>query len=474
MASTRPRGYLGHTGSVTVVTHNVITSGQLPKHMGWTERGLPRRRQRPRRRRARQPERPLHHQRHVDGRPDQAAASRRVPEAGRLPRDRGAVAPSSSRSARRPTPHTHSAAKEVGLDHPVQQHDVCHSRPRGPPRAPLQLAASWWGVGIPSEDPAPRPTAPTGSGCTTATTLYNYDTDQLPALLYPLDGDRYTTGHDIAHEGGDVWAADAAVKMIESDRRLERHLRDPAGRRQGGARAGRRQLPRSGERRRRPDDPHGRGDGDRGRAGREDPGRARGHELDNTLVVLTADHGSVSVASGTSTATTSRRKDYGFFNWYYGDVENDPVCLRPAAGGPAPLIETGTSGSLHRLHAAEWPKDQSPEVGKLTGGHARPARGHRRVGARRRPLHAGFTGPLGPDEDRRRTPAWFDKHAQELVDTEAAPYGPDVIATLAGQHDVLGPGRPRRHPAGHPEIPILFAGAGLSSQDLQVPSGPWT
>ena len=34
-----PRGYLGHTGSVTVVTHNVITSGQLPKHMGWTDEG---------------------------------------------------------------------------------------------------------------------------------------------------------------------------------------------------------------------------------------------------------------------------------------------------------------------------------------------------------------------------------------------------------------------------------------------------
>ena len=34
-----PNGYLGHTGSVTVVTHNVITSGQLPKHMGWTSEG---------------------------------------------------------------------------------------------------------------------------------------------------------------------------------------------------------------------------------------------------------------------------------------------------------------------------------------------------------------------------------------------------------------------------------------------------
>ena len=34
-----PRGYLGHTGSVTVVSHNVLTSGMLPKHMGWTNEG---------------------------------------------------------------------------------------------------------------------------------------------------------------------------------------------------------------------------------------------------------------------------------------------------------------------------------------------------------------------------------------------------------------------------------------------------
>ena len=34
-----PNGYLGHTGSVTVVTHNVLTSGLLPKHMGWTNEG---------------------------------------------------------------------------------------------------------------------------------------------------------------------------------------------------------------------------------------------------------------------------------------------------------------------------------------------------------------------------------------------------------------------------------------------------
>ena len=31
--------YLGHVGAVTVVTHNVLTTGVLPKHMGWTDEG---------------------------------------------------------------------------------------------------------------------------------------------------------------------------------------------------------------------------------------------------------------------------------------------------------------------------------------------------------------------------------------------------------------------------------------------------
>ena len=34
-----PNGYLGHLGSVTVVTHNVLTTGALPKNMGWTDEG---------------------------------------------------------------------------------------------------------------------------------------------------------------------------------------------------------------------------------------------------------------------------------------------------------------------------------------------------------------------------------------------------------------------------------------------------
>ena len=31
-----PRAQLGHMAAETVISHNVITSGQFPKHMGWT------------------------------------------------------------------------------------------------------------------------------------------------------------------------------------------------------------------------------------------------------------------------------------------------------------------------------------------------------------------------------------------------------------------------------------------------------
>ena len=38
-----------------------------------------------------------------------------------------------------------------------------------------------------------------------------------PAWMYPEDGNRFFPGHDKAHLGGDTWAADAAMKMMERE-----------------------------------------------------------------------------------------------------------------------------------------------------------------------------------------------------------------------------------------------------------------
>ena len=62
---------------------------------------------------------------------------------------------------------------------------------------------------------------------------------------------------------------------------------------------------------------------------------------------------------------------------------------------------------------------------------------------------------------------WFDKHAQELVDTQAAPYGPDLIATLPDNTTYSVAGDHGGIQRAAQEIPIVFAGAGLSEQGRQ-------
>ena len=87
---------------------------------------------------------------------------------------------------------------------------------------------------------------------------------------------------------------------------------------------------------------------------------------------------------------------------------------------------------------------------------------------RRRPLHAGLAGPLGPDDDQGRA-QWFDQHAQELVDTQAAPYGPDLIATLPDNTTYSVAGDHGGIQRATQQIPIVFAGAGLSDRDVKAP-----
>ena len=61
---------------------------------------------------------------------------------------------------------------------------------------------------------------------------------------------------------------------------------------------------------------------------------------------------------------------------------------------------------------------------------------------------------------------WFADKAQELVDTQAAVYGPDLIATLPDDTTYSVKGDHGGIQRAAQQIPIVFAGAGLSSQDL--------
>jgi hypothetical protein len=62
--------------------------------------------------------------------------------------------------------------------------------------------------------------------------------------------------------------------------------------------------------------------------------------------------------------------------------------------------------------------------------------------------------------------AWFGAKAQELVDTQAAVYGPDLIATLPDDTTYSVKGDHGGIQRAAQQIPIVFAGANLSSQDV--------
>ena len=60
--------------------------------------------------------------------------------------------------------------------------------------------------------------------------------------------------------------------------------------------------------------------------------------------------------------------------------------------------------------------------------------------------------------------SWWKEHGQEIVDTEAAPYGPDVIGLLADDtsYGVAGDHGGAQKPV--QRIPIVFYGAGSTGQ----------
>jgi arylsulfatase A-like enzyme len=189
-------------------------------------------------------------------------------------------------------------------------------------------------------------------------------------------------------------------------------------------------------------------------------------ELDDTLVVLTSDHGSVAGRSFHGELVAER--DYGYYNWYYGDPENDDVYDRPQAA-LRPLVDTGNVGLTYSDSMLRvWLKDQSPaavdEAAAVMETLADVTAVWRRDGDH-------FDRVSKVRWDRMRTHGerrWFARKAQELVDTSAADYGPDLIATLPDHTTYSVAGDHGGIQRAAQQVPIVFAGAGLSSRDLRA------
>jgi hypothetical protein len=442
-----PRGYLGHTGSVTVVSHNVITSGMLPRHMGWTNEGY----------------------RDVDGVLGPPGGLYITSDFGydemsRLQRHAG-------------YPHLSDYLDDTGKVFTVSPKGYAAYGLSGPGSAETSVVTFASGPscnGVRWRMPAGRAVPSYIAGACGSRYWVErdkgYDTLQFPAQLYPATDDRYVVGDDPAHRGGDVWATDAVLDIMGHEKDAWSGIFvslpgvDKAAHMWGGVNDPEAATPGY--------DPmtHLRyaaatADAQVGRI--MDALEASG-ELDSTLVVLTADHGSVAAAPGHWHGDFEPVNDYGYFNWYYGDPENDVPYDQPQEA-LQPLIDTGNVGLSYSDSSLNvWLKDQSPAAVAQAAGLMQGLPDVTAVW-RRRGDHFDRVTPVRWDRmTSGGEKSWFARKAQELVDTQAADYGPDLIATLPDDttYSILGDhGGIQR---ASQQIPIVFAGADLSGKDLHA------
>lgn len=449
-----PRGYLGHLGSVTVVTHNVVTTGALPKNMGFSSDGY----------------------RDIDG----------------VLADEDRVNPSDIwLTSEWSKDQFFAVQKKSGYP---KLADYLHRRDRKSKFVAISPKGyAGWGLGGPGADsivtfsgrsfdcdgdgvknwrgpdgvnvPAYLSSPECGRFYVDSASSKTYDTFKSPARLYPLDGDRYTTGFDPEHEGGDVWAADAAIEVMRQEPRW------------GGIAVTLPGLDKSAHMWGGIDDPEAEGDDGvpmthmkaaaktaDAQVGKIVQELKRSGEWKDTLVVLTSDHGSVPARDFHGEDDGSA--DRGYHNWYYGAVANGTY-LEPQAA-LQPLVDTGNIEELYNdSMISAWLKERDRASVEETADVMRDLPGVVSVWARKgrtfEQLGETDWSAMGQPGEKK----WYRQHARELVNTAAAPSGPDLVALLADDtaYDVAGShgGIQRRSQ----QIPIVFAGADVSSRDLR-------
>lgn len=439
------RAYLGHMASETVISHNVMTSGQLPKHMGWSDEWY----------------------RDVDG---VLGAEGKQYVTGSMGRDQF----------------------DALIDHggyPKIQNYLEAAHPRrvtaaigqkayavnsmGGPATDIQVTFSgrdfdcdgdgennWRGPIGDNSVNVPRYIARPNCGrfYVNSSSSRDYGTATTsPAWMYPLDGNRFVPGNDEAHLGGDTWVADAAMKIMKRENWSGLFLTmggiDKAGHMWGGLND-RRPFPPGARKKthlpaiaRNADEQVGRIISKLKRLG----------QLDDTLVVLTTDHGQLWARNFYGENAPGQSN----FNWYYGaDDDEEYLDNQPAL---QPLIDTGNvETSMQDSAIRTWLIDNSAARKKEAADVMATLPGviasYYRTGN-----HYTLRSRLDPEFLRRSERRWFHKHAQEIVNTAAADYGPDVIGLL---HDNSSYGVIGDHGGAQKtvqRIPIVFYGAGAGA-----------
>ena len=433
-----PNGIVGHMAATTVISHNVMTSGLLPKHMGWSNEVY----------------------RDVDNVLGEGAGAYFVTSSLSCDQFRALTQAGGYPKLADYLDRAFPEGKFVSIGQKPTA--AC---PAGQPADPDDSIVTFSGRSFDCDgDGVNNWRGPTGSNVPTyisqpvcgryyvnSDSNLDYGTKTTPpAWMYPLDGNRFVPGYDPAHLGGDVWSADAAIDVIrhESDWRgmlVSLGDVDKAGHMWG------------------PRDTGSTGSTDEQahlefavKTADEQVGKIVGaleeQGLDDeTLVVLTTDHAIQQAVRFHGVNGPGR----GNFNWYYGkDADESYLAPSPAI---QPMIDTGNIDFMYQDgHVAAWLDDRSIEKRKQAARVMRElpdvVASYYRVGSRYRLTW------LGEMTDAER--AWWARH-RDLVHTMAAPYGPDVVGLLRNRTSYGVAGDHGGHQKEIQRIPIIFAGPGV-------------
>jgi hypothetical protein len=445
------KAYLGHMASETVISHNVITSGKLPRNMGWSDEVY----------------------RDVDNVLGEGAGA--LWTTGSLSRDQFNLLIENGGYPKLPD-YLHDA--QPGSKYIVVGQKAYAAYSSSGPTGDITVTFSsrnfdcdddgvnnWRGPtgwNVPAYITGSSVPAMCSRYYVDSSTDLDYGTAKTPpAWMYPLDGNRFVPGFDLAHLGGDVWVADAGMEMMEkepwSGMLLTMGGIDKVSHMWGGITDDGVYPPGSEQ-----EMAHLRF---AARTADEQVGRVVKKlrelgQLDETLIVLTTDHGGQPSKRFHGVNEAAR----GDFNWYYGETENGTFA--PPSPSLAPLIATGNVRfSFQDSAIRTWLTDTSRAAKRKAAG----------VMATLPDVIASYR--LSDDGSRYRLEEvnwdamtkserrWWLRHGQRIVNTMAAPYAADVVGLLRDDtsYGVAGDHGGAQKPV--QRIPIVFAGAGVGPRD---------
>ena len=457
--------YLGYMGSETVISHNVIVSGQLPKHQGWVDEAY------------RDTGNLLGfgaNKMHITGDLSLSDYQKLILNAGypKLADYLHAKFPGTKFITVGEKSYAVETAAATGVTLPGDIAVRMSSRKNAEP-CKTTLGGQYRVPGAGLNVPAYLSSPDCNRLFVNADKGNDYGTKAaFPSWMYPEEGNRFMPGTDPAHLGGDTWVADAAMAMMERENWSGMFVTlgaiDKAGHMWGADQDTDGHDCTVGAGQVHVDCAAKNADVQLGRmlAKLEALG-----QLDDTLVVLTADHGATHGGSltngGTSAANFYGRTGLlaGDTNWYYGPgtdvIDGGAPSTSYSTPSPAlqPLVDTGNVQFSYQSTGIEtWLKDTSP---------AKKAQATAAMltlpGVIASYSREGDHFVLGGRNDMTKSEEmWWKKHGQEIVDTMAADNGPDVVGLL---HDDTSYGVYGDHGGATEEVqrvPVVF----WSSDDL--------